>query len=70
MEVSTRVTDRLLDGCHERGDVVALLGLELGDPLGIDARALQRAQRLDRNPAELGPSFACEQLDIQPALQS
>ena len=70
VEVPSRLADGLLDRRDEGRDVVPLLGLELSDALGVDARTLQSGQRLDRNPTELSPSFTREQLDIQPSLQS
>ena len=47
VEVPPRLTDRLLDGGDERGHVVPLLGLELGDAFGIDRwpPAARRAPR-------------------------
>ena len=40
MEVPALLADRLLDGLDEGGDVVALLGLQLGDASGVDAGVL------------------------------
>ena len=70
VEIAAGVADRLLHRGDERGDVMPLFGLELGDPLGVNGGSLQGGQCLDRNAADLRPPFACEQLDVQPALQA
>ena len=67
VEVATLVADRLLDRLDEGGDVVALLGLQLGDPGWVDPGARpQLPRRLRGNPSDGRPALGGQQLHLQP----
>ena len=44
---------------------MSLLGLELRDAIGIDGRALERGQRLNRDAPDLRPTLARAKIAIE-----
>ena len=67
MEEAPLVADGLLDRLDEGGDVVALLGLQLGDAGLIHTGARpEPLRRLRGDPPHGGPALRGQQLHLQP----